>query len=335
MEGKGGTRRGTVTITTVAEVAGVSVATVSRVMNGVTTVDPSLAERVRAVARQLDYRPNAVAQGLARGTLRTLGVVVPDLGNPYFHQILKSIEANARPRDYRVLVADSNDDPGQEIEICQWLAGQVDSLILCSPRMSKEQLLDVKAQAPSVVMTNRREPGVAIPAVYVDSGDVMRALTMHLAELGHRRVVYLRGPDRSWAARDRLAAVLDQTAVEVQPVACGGTIEDGYRALPSALDREPTAILAFNDLVAFGALARMAELGVTVPGDISLTGFDDIPFSRYVGPPLTSVTYPHRQMGASAWELAQLSADDAAARPPVRLTADVIHRDSTGPPSRR
>lgn len=323
--------RGSVTINTVARRAGVSAATVSRVINGIATVDEALAERVRTAAAEVGYRPSAVAQGLARGTLRTLGVIVPNLGNPFFYPIVKALEGNARRNDYRVLVADSNDDAEEEFAICEWMAKQVDSLILCSPRMPSAQLLRVTELAGDIVMVNRREDDVPIASVAIDSHDAMSLLGAHLRELGHRRVVYLSGPERSWAARDRLRSLMVQDGLDVAAVGCGSTIDDGYRVVPTALDLEPTAIVAFNDLVAFGALSRLRELRVDIPGDISLAGFDDIPFSAYVDPPLTSITYPDELMGTTAWNLVSQPSADRAEPSTTFIKAELVARGSTGP----
>jgi DNA-binding LacI/PurR family transcriptional regulator len=320
-----------VTIATVAKAAGVSVATVSRVMNGVPTVDAELVERVRQAAAETGYRPNAIAQGLARGSLRTLGVVVPNLANPYFYQTLKAIEVEARLNDFRTLVADANESIDEEISICKWLASHVDCLILCSPRMPSSRLMKVKELVPASVMTNRHDEAVPMSSVCISSQGAMTALAEHLIGLGHRRVVCLTGPERSWAARDRLRSLMSVGTLDVSAVACGGTIDDGYRVLPRALDLEPTAIVCFNDLVAFGALARLVELGIRVPEHVSLAGFDDIPFSNYANPSLTSVISPHEEMGRRAWRQVQELINSKVEPTVTFLEAELVVRGSTGP----
>lgn len=321
-----------VTIATVAEKAGVSVATVSRVMNGVTSVDPTLAERVQKVAADLGYRPSIVAQGLARGSLRTVGVVVPNLANPYFYQVLKAIESGARANNFRMLTADSDEDPLEEYAICEWLATQVDCLILCSPRMPANRLDNVRRLIPNVVMTNRYEEGLPISAVIADSVGAVNELAEHLRGMGHQSAVYLAGPSRSWAMRERRAA-LEKTDLEITSIPCGGTIEDGNRILPEALDLDPTAVICFNDLVAFGALARLQELGVSVPGDVSLVGFDDIPFSQYARPSLTSIRSPLLHVGTRSWELVQRIMSGDADQTLIRIPSSLIMRESVGPAS--
>ena len=322
---------GSITISTVAERAGVSEATVSRVMNGIPTVDRSLVQRVKAAAAEVGYRPNIVARGLARGSLQTLGVVVPNLANPYFYQILKAIEASARSHDFRMLIADSDEDPDEELAICRWLATQVDSIILCSSRMSAEQLMEVKGLVRSLVLTNRREESVPIAAVCADVDEAIQSLTTYLADQGHARAAYLAGPSLSWANRDRLRALTATTSLKITPIASGGTIEDGYNAVPEALDTKPTVIVAFNDLVAFGALRRLKELGVGVPEDVSLAGFDDIPFSSYASPPLTSIKNPHELLGTYGWELAERQLKGEPESTVTLVTSQLVLRGSTGP----
>lgn len=329
-EQKRATGHDKVTIATVAEEAGVSVATVSRVMNGISTVDPALVEKVQRVAAGLGYRPNIVAQALARGTLRTVGVVVPNLANPYFYQILKAIEAGARGSDFRMLTADSNEDPLEEYAICQWLSTQVDCLILCSPRMAVEDLDKVRHLIPNVVMTNRYEEDSPISAVVADSERAIRDLATHLRTLGHSSAVVLAGPGRSWAMKERLAS-LEKTDLEITSLSCGGTIEDGNRILPDAMDLKPTVIIGFNDLVAFGALARLQELEVSVPEEVSIVGFDDIPFSKYARPSLTSIRSPLEQVGRRSWELVQEILGGDESQTLIRIPSSLIIRESVGP----
>jgi DNA-binding LacI/PurR family transcriptional regulator len=322
---------GAVTILTVARHAGVSVATVSRVMNGIATVAPDLAVRVRSSAAELGYRPNAAAQGLARGTLRSLGVVVPNLANPYFYELLKAIETRARRDDYRMLVADSGESPAEEYAICEWLAPQADAIVLCSPRMSDEDLGRTRDLVRHLVITNRDGDLVGIPSVLVDASDAVMQLGELLRSHGHRRVSYLAGPMQAWATRERLRLLEAIDGIKLDIISAGGTIEDGYAAVTPALLNDPSAIVGFNDLAALGAISRLMELGLDVPGDISVVGFDDIPFSRFVTPPLTSIRNTHGELGSIAWEL--VSSQIRAERMPsksIRVPSTLVVRASVG-----
>ncbi|MEV0090831.1 LacI family DNA-binding transcriptional regulator [Streptomyces sp. NPDC050738] len=323
------------TIADVAAAAGASVATVSRVLNGVRTVDPVLADRVRATIGELGYRPSAAAQGLARGRSGTLGVLVPDLANPYFHEIIKSVSAVARSSGARVLVMDSDENAAEERELAEELMRYADGLLLCSPRMERADLAALATRSVPMLVTNRQVPGLALQSITVDFFGGMMALCGHLAQLGHHRVVYLSGPEHAWANGERLRGVSAAEAfgLSVSVLACGYTTDDGYAVAPAALETGATAVLAYNDFVALGVLARLGELGVRVPEDISLTGFDAVDVARYSAPPLTTVAVPRDRLGRAAGEaLGRLMAGDEGTEPetvPVELRV----RGSSGAPS--
>lgn len=324
---------GRVKIDDVAREAGVSIATVSRVLNGKGTVNVEMAELVRAAAGRLGYRPNAIARGLATGEYRTIGVVVPDLGNPYFTDILSAIVADAAADGFRVVVSDSRGSAADEFNACLQYRPYVDGMILISPRMAADGLQQLAAGQVPVVLVNRAETDVALPAALADTRAATVELCRHLAELGHRRVAYIAGPYSSWQNRERLAGLADahELGIEVVSVASQGTIEAGYQSTELALESDPTAILTFNDLAAIGVLTRLGELGLDVPGDVSVAGFDDIELARYVRPRLTTVVSPKTQLGAAAWR--QMTASlrgepDARAQ---HITSPVVVRESTGP----
>lgn len=328
-------RGGRVTIQQVADAAGVSIATVSRVMSRTETVRPDLAERVRRAAAELGYRPNAAAQGLATGVSRMVGVVVPNLANPYFYDIIKSMNASAVADGYRMLIADANEDPDEEIELGRGLLRQVDALVLVSPRMSVESLHELEDESLNVVLVNRASIGVGLPTVSVDNFGAMLELAGHLAKLGHTDVAYVAGPEQSWQAQERWRAISQASAFGLRPtlVPGGATIDAGYAAVDAALVSNPSAIVCFSDLVAFGALARLSELGLDVPGDISLTGFDDIAFARYAKPALTTAANPQRELGTTAWKLvAEVLRGERPAQQPL-LPAPLVVRESTAPPA--
>ena len=327
-------RGGRVTIQQVADAAGASIATVSRVMRGAATVQADLAERVLLAAAELGYRPNPAAQGLATGVTRMIGVVVPNLANPYFDDVVKSLNAEASVDGYRMLIADADEDPAEELELGHGLQRHVDALILVSPRMPVSALRELEDEGRPVVIVNRAAIGVGLPFVAVDNHSAMLALAGHLATLGHTRVAYLAGPEESWQQQERWRAVTGAAAfgLRVTSVPAGSSIEAGHAALDAALALGPTAIMCFNDLVAFGALSRLTELGVDVPREMSLTGFDDIAFARFVRPPLTTAASPQRDLGRMAWRLVvQVLAGERPA-PPSLLPIPIVVRGSTAPP---
>jgi LacI family transcriptional regulator, repressor for deo operon, udp, cdd, tsx, nupC, and nupG len=328
-------RSGRVTIQQVADAAGVSIATVSRVMSRNETVRPDLADRVRRAADALGYHPSAAAQGLATGVSRMVGVIVPNLANPYFYDIIKAMNAAAAGDGYRMLIADANEDADEELELGRGLLRQVDALVLVSPRMPVAALHELDDRSRNVVLVNRASIGIGLPTVSVDNFGAMLGLAGHLATLGHRQVAYLGGPPQSWQAQERQRAVEQAAAFGLRSavVPAGATIEAGYAAVDQALTTDPSALICFSDLVAFGALARLDELGIEVPHDLSLTGFDDIVFAKYARPRLTTATNPQQQLGATAWQLVtQVMRRERPTHQPL-LVAPLVIRESTAPPS--
>lgn len=294
--------------TTIAEVAGhagVSPATVSRVMNGRFVGDPAVAERVQASAAALDYSPSPLARGLALGVTRTIAFVVPDLANPAFQAMLSSLSKTAARDRYRVLVADTAENPADEPAIASEIRRRCDAIVLCAPRMPDEELTRLTAELTPLVLINRAAPEPAVPSLSIDYRAGIRQLARHLHSLGHRRLVYVAGPPTSASDAERRRGLdafrAEHAEVVVATVPGGAGVEEGRRAATTVRATGATAALAFNDLVAIGLLHGLAELGVRVPEDISVTGFDDIPFARHTTPPLTTASVPHAELGVQAW----------------------------------
>jgi LacI family transcriptional regulator len=322
------------TIIDVAREAGVSPATVSRVLSGTKPVSAGLERRVRAAVLRLGYRPNPAAQGLLRGATHTIGVVVPDLSNPYFAEVLKGVTNAAEAADFRTLVADTGEKAGAEHDAALELSRWTDGVVLCSPRMNRWELTALARAVPWLVCVNRLDRGTPVPAVVVDFESGVSAICRHLRELGHRRVVYLRGPARAWSerARQRALRAASSPDFEIVQVPCGSSSVDGHRAADAALATRATAVLAFSDYVALGVLARLGELGVSVPGDISLTGFDDISLGSLVSPRLTTVAVDKQRLGHHAWTLFADSAREESAGRRVTVSPNLIVRGSTAAP---
>ena len=324
------------TIAEVAQAAGVSRATVSRVMNGRVTVDEDLAQRVREVAERLHYRPSTVARSLSLGRTNTVAVVVPDLANPMFQQILRGVSAAAAEDGYRVLVADTSETASDERQVALDARLRCDALVLVSPRMPEAELRALLPEVGPVVVINR-EPDGATPTLAIDYAAGIEEIVEHLVGLGHRHLLYLAGPVASASHAARLAALRTAAArraeVRLSECAAGSSVDSGYAAAGDVLASRATAVVAYNDLVAFGLLARLNELGVAVPGDLSVTGFDDIELARFSVPSLTTATVPQVELGRSAWgrlgALVGLGTGVEALDSPVRPRLAV--RASTGP----
>lgn len=323
-----------VTIHDVAREAGVSIATVSRVINGGKTVNPLMAEKVKEAASRIGYRPNDAARGLVSGTFRTVGVVTPDLANQYFPELLRAVVSAAKADAYRVVVIDSLGDPEEEYEACRQQVPNVDGLILLSPRMSDEHLASLTESAKPVVLVNRVVDSLGVPMITADNRSAIRELCRHLYSLGHRTIVHLTSDVVTWQATERVTAMQEaarQLGFELTIMRSDQGIAGGYGAADGILRHRPTAVVAFNDLMAFGVISRLSELELQVPGDISVTGFDDIDVARYSSPALTTALSPKERLGRQGWEAmrAALTGEKKSTGTPVPVS--VIVRSSTGP----
>ena len=325
-----------ITIHDVARLSGVSVATVSRAFGRPASVRLETREAILRAAEQVGYRPNRAARGLMTGKTGNVGVIVPDLANPFFPSVLKGVQARAREADYACFLADSGEDPCVELELIRDMANQVDGVVLCSSRMSRADLASV-TRLTTVVLMNRRE--AAIPAVLMDSADGARQAIDHLAALGHRRIAFLAGPRSSWSNRERqrgLRAAAKATGVEITELGpFAPQFADGQRAADDVASADVTAVLAYNDLMALGVISRLSDHGISTPGDISVVGFDDIPVASMCTPSLTTVSMPTEASGRRAVELLleQLSgADPVNPTPQRRLPTQLVIRASSGPP---
>lgn len=323
-------------ITDVARLAGVSLSTVSRAMNGNPTVDPALAERVQAAAAELGYTANPVARSLVLGRTQTVAVVIPDLENPTFQAILRGLSRAATADGYHVLVADSREDLDEEHALARTTRLRTDGVILCAPRMAEQDLARLLPSLSPAVVINRG-PQEAAPTVGADYGVGMRDIVDHLTSLGHRRLVYLAGATRSVTHRARqeaIAAAISRTAgLEVEEIAAGVDFDSGTAAADRVLASGATAVIAYNDLVAMGLLSALTVRRIDVPGALSITGFDDIPFAAYTSPPLTTAAVPAVEIGAAAWAAMHAQLTGGTPRSTHTMTPTLIARGSTAPPS--
>ena len=324
-----------VTIKDVARAAGVSPSTVCRALSTPELVRAETRERVQRSAAELDYSPNRAARGLITGRTGNLGLIVPDLGNPFFPGVVKGIQARAREADYAVFLADTDEDPAAEAQLVRTLAKQVDGIVLCSPRMSEQELRGVAALTP-VVLLNRRVG--RLPAITFDNVDGMRQAVTHLTALGHRRIAYVAGPRASWSNRERVRGLRLAIAgagaelVEVGPVQ--PQFDGGVAAADQVLAAGVTAVIAYNDVIALGLLSRLNARGIAVPAAISVLGFDDIALSAMVHPSLTTVGLPMKSCGRAGVDLLlSLLRNPAGAGATRReLGTHLMVRGSTGPP---
>ena len=325
----------TVTARDVARVAGVSVSTVSRALAKPDDVAPNTLAKVLDTARGMGYRPNLAARGLVTGRTGIIGLIVPDLENPFFASVTKGVQSRARTSGYAVIIADSDEDPSQEEELARTLSKQVDGLVMCSPRAPTSVVAELALGCPLVLVN--REWG-DIPTVKIDNLEGVRQAMVHLRALGHRTIAWVGGPSRSWSNTQRLAALHTVTALhpDTEFIDLGSFqpyVSGGVAAADLVIASGATAVLAYNDLVAFGLLKRLRLRGIRVPEDISVVGVDNIPMSALTTPALTSVGIPLVSCGRAGVDVL-LSLVREPSLPPTHhhdLSFQLVVRDSTGP----
>src|SRR5438094_1216343 len=329
----------------VAKRAGVSTATVSRVLSRPEIVAPSTRRGVMRAVEVLGYAPNAAAKNLRTLRSRKVLVTVPDISNPFFSLILQGIEDTALGQGYSVLVGDTQHDVKREERYAQMLKRkEADGLIFLGHRLPKEVAALVRTMAPQcapVVNGCEFSPRLGVPSVHIDNAKAAYEAMDHLYRLGHRRIGIVTGPLVSPLSRDRLSgatARAKQARAERDFIVMHGdfSIESGSVAAERLLGRRdpPSAIFCFNDEMAMGVLETARRRHVRVPDDLSVVGFDDIRFARYTDPPLTTVAQPMRAIGEGTVRLLLqiLHGDGASAPESVTLPHTLTIRPSTAPP---
>jgi DNA-binding LacI/PurR family transcriptional regulator len=324
-------------LTDVAEVAGVSHMTVSRVINGTGPVRPETRARVEAAIRELDYRPNSAARTLATGKSETLGVVALDstLFGPA--SMLYGIEHAAREAGYAITISSvSRPQPQSIADAVENLRRQaVEGILVIAPHVAAGRALEVVPRDVSLVAVGAAE-SAPVPVVTVDQYDGARRATEHLLALGHRTVSHIAGPEDWLEARDRERAwreTLEARGIAAPPVLRGDwSPRSGYEAGRALLAQGGmTAVFVANDQMALGMLRAFAEAGVTVPHDVHVVGFDDVPEAAYFSPPLTTVRQDFIEVGRRAFELLLLRLRDGDRGARQLITPELVVRESTGP----
>ncbi len=329
-----------ITIRDVAQQAGVSRQTVSRAINNNPGIDPETRRRVLAVARELGYRPSAVARGLKTNRTATIGLVVPDIANPFFAEVARGASEVAWARDYSVLLSNTDERPDREWDTLHMLeAHRVDGLLLVSSRLSDEQLGEVTdAYAPLVAVNRRLAPRPGLGCVLVNETRAAQDAVEHLLARGCRRVGFLGGSADTHSGRERRLGyrlALEAAGLERRPawdVPCPPTVDGGRAAALELLARHPEldALLAYNDLVSVGAVQACETLGREVPASLAIVGWDDIVFSAHMSPPLTTVRMPKATLGEEAMRLLfALMASPDQAPEPIVLDAELVIRGTT------
>lgn len=337
---------GGVTIHDVAREAEVSIATVSRVLNGNDTVRDVTRERVHEAVQRLRYVPHGGARSLIKRETRTIGVLLPDMFGEFFSEVIRGLDQVARQRHYSLLVTCTHGESQSAEAMVRIMHGKVDGLVVLSSDIELyAPLKELLRRTPVVFLNHVQGPGAdQFDSISVDNYSGATAMTRYLMGLGHERIVFVKGPEGNGDASERLQGYREAmgglpggapTLLEIPGDFSEG---GGYQAVGRVLQMEPrpTAIFAANDAMAIGALCALKERGIRIPEDISLAGFDDIPMVRYLSPPLSSIRTPIPELGSGAAErlLAMIEAGGAIRPRQQTLEVLLVARASTGPPSR-
>lgn len=299
-----------ITIKEVARAAGVSVATVSRVLNESGPVAADTRDRIRRVAGEMRYTPNGAARSLSTRRTGTLGVLLPDLYGEFFSEVIRGLDQAAQRSSYHLLLSSSHNDRSDLVAALQAMRGRVDGLVVMSPHIDVAVLAaNLPESLPAVLLNPPLEDG-AFDTLSVDNHGGARAMVAHLAGHGHRRIAMIRGPAHNRDAAERLRgyrAALAAAGLPADPaleVEGDFTEECGYHGVRALLGlaQPPTAVFAANDSAAVGAMSALREAGISIPGQVAVAGFDDIPISRYLTPALSSVRVSISELGARAME---------------------------------
>jgi LacI family transcriptional regulator len=297
------------TIKDVAESAGVSVATVSRVLNRLDVVSEDTRQRVSEAVAELGYIPHGGARSLSTRRTQCVGAVLPDLHGEFFSELIRGIDRVARLKGQHLLLTPSHDDAGELAEALRSMQGRADGVLVMSPHLDAEVLRGNLPDSMPAVLMNTPRRGTPYSSFIVDNYGGAAAMVRHLWSLGHRRIAMISGPEGNFDADERLRGYVEtlaRLAPRAKPQVLRGdfTEESGQRAGReiAAMRTRPEAVFACNDMMAIGCLLGLAAAGLCVPRDVALAGFDDIPAARFVNPPLTTVRVRIAKLGESAFD---------------------------------
>ncbi len=289
-----------VTISQVADAAGVARSSVSRAFTRPDMLSPETVERIMRAAETLGYVPNHTARALSTGRHGNIGLIVPDIANPFFPPLIQAAQTEADRSDFCIFLGNTAENPKQEDKLVGRFAGQVEGLVLASSRLSDERIRTHATQLP-LVLINRDIEG--IPRVLIDSSAGVRQAVEHLADLGHQRIAYVSGPAASWSNKQRRSAIRAGASARDMELSIiptpAPTYQAGREAVDAVLKTGASAVVAFDDLTAQGILTGLAERNIVVPRDFSVVGCDDV-LGAVTFPALTSVSNHSADVGRIA-----------------------------------
>jgi DNA-binding LacI/PurR family transcriptional regulator len=333
----------TISIKDIARVARVSHSTVSRALQNPNAVNEQTGERIREIARSMGYRPNVIGRSLATQRTHTIGVVVTTVADPFVAEVVTGIEDVAQRDNYAVFLANSNADPEREIGVVRSFGDRrVDGVVVMASRVGAMYLPLLNELHVPIVLIDNQHPGRFAHSISIDDREGARTAVRHLLDLGHRRIGYIGDRYGLQSDDDRFAGYRDELEragadVGSELVAHGnGRAEGGLTAAGRllALREPPTAVFCYNDMTAMGALRCLHDHGMQVPKDISVIGFDDLPISTFLQPPLTTIRQPKAEMGrdAAATLLKLIRGETVDVR--TRVQGTLVLRSSTAAPGK-
>lgn len=334
-----------VTLREVAHRAEVHPSTASRALNLATRdlVNEDTAERVIRAAKELGYRPNSLARGLKTNKTFSIGMLLPDLTNPLFPPIVRGVEDTLAAADYTVILGNTDNDAERELQLLASMRNRrVDGLILATAHRQTPAIDELVDSEFPLILVNRTVDDHQVPSVTTDDHAGIGLAVQHLVELGHTRIAHVGGPQHLSTGLDRYQGFLSwmkimglDTDPQLVSFADWYHEDPGAKAFWSILDRRTdfTAVVAANDLIAIGCYDVLNDIGRSIGDDVSVVGYNDMPFADKLSPPLTTVRIPHYQVGVRAADLMLELLDDANGSQPVsiKLTPSLVVRRSTGP----
>ncbi|MCG3208130.1 MAG: Catabolite control protein A [Anaerolineae bacterium] len=328
-----------VTLRDVARKAGVSIKTVSRVVNNQSEISEDTRQRVQDVIDELGYRPNLIARGLVTQRSFTVGLIFPDITNPFFPEVARGVQDTARARDYNTLLCNSDESQQEELRTLHSLAAQgVDGIIIFPCYHTGDNLTTFAEQYRPVISVNSRYDDPNISMILSDNYGGSKQAVEHLIGRGHRHIAMLAGLEISPLRAQRVLGFLDIMAAHGLPLPDSRLtsglpmVDSGYERALQLLTDDPqiTAIVAYNDLLALGAMNACKKLGRRIPADCAIIGFDDIQLASLVTPTLTTIRLDKYDIGRQAMiRLLEMLDNPDATYPPIHLGAELVIREST------
>lgn len=338
-----------VTVKDIAKKAGVSHSTVSRALHSHPLISDETRERIQQIAVDMGYLPSAAARTLKTNRSHVLGVVLTSIDDPFFSEILEGMEEVIQSSGYSLFIAAAHRDPRREREIVEAMVEhRADGVIICSTSFSEEWSRQFLQSGVPIVVVNNQAVEDFRYSIYHDDIDGMRQVTRHLIELGHEKIAYMGNSASGRTTMDRLTGFREEMKsaglsipAKYMYEASGGGTKDGESAAKYFINlaERPTALVCYNDLMAIGVMKALRQAGVCIPRDISITGFDNIIFSAYTNPPLTTLDQPKRFIGAEAARLllelldTPLSEQSQNHQNVRSLQGQLLVRESTAPPT--